>query len=130
MPPTPTSARARRRPHPIASLSPPKPSSFAQPNDNAQKTLQAFFSRSGPAYLFNVARNLAFDPPARRLMQTGEFVVSDVHCKVCGADIGWRYEGAASPEQRYKVGRIVLERAALEVEDGGGEASDDEEVCA
>ncbi|KAK3681299.1 yippee zinc-binding/DNA-binding /Mis18, centromere assembly-domain-containing protein [Podospora appendiculata] len=44
----------------------------------------------------------------RRLV-TGEHVVADISCLVCGTTLGWKYVDAREPAQRYKVGKFILE---------------------
>jgi hypothetical protein len=47
----------------------------------------------------NIARNLV----------TGQHVVSDIGCKICGSVLGWKYVEAQEESQRYKVGKFILE---------------------
>lgn len=53
-----------------------------------------------------------------RVMLTGRHMVRDVSCKNCDAKLGWVYEFATDEQQRYKEGRVILERA-LVTESGG-----------
>ena len=51
-------------------------------------------------------------------MLTGRHFVRDVFCKYCKTKLGWIYEYATKDEQRYKEGRIILERALITECDG------------
>ena len=42
----------------------------------------------------------------------------DVFCKNCDAKLGWMYEFATEDNQRYKEGRVILERALVQECDG------------
>lgn len=44
--------------------------------------------------------------------------VRDVSCKSCEAKVGWMYEFATEDNQRYKEGRVILERALVTESDG------------
>ena len=44
-------------------------------------------------------------------MLTGRHIVRDVTCKKCDTKLGWVYEFATEETQRYKEGRVILERA-------------------
>lgn len=56
-----------------------------------------------------------------RVMLTGRHMVRDVSCKNCDAKLGWVYEFATDETQRYKEGRVILERALVTESDGMGE---------
>lgn len=56
-----------------------------------------------------------------RVMLTGRHMVRDVSCKNCDAKLGWVYEFATDDNQRYKEGRVILERALISESDGMGE---------
>jgi hypothetical protein len=49
--------------------------------------------------------------------------VRDVFCKRCQAKLGWMYEFAVEETQRYKEGKVILERALVVETDGIEEAS-------
>lgn len=40
-------------------------------------------------------------------------MVRDVSCKSCDVKLGWIYEYAVEESQRYKEGRVILERALV-----------------
>lgn len=51
-------------------------------------------------------------------MLTGRHFVRFVSCKKCDTKLGWMYEFAMEKDQRYKEGKIVLERALIVERDG------------
>jgi len=51
-------------------------------------------------------------------MLTGRHMVRDVSCKNCYTKLGWMYEFATEENQRYKEGRVILERALVVESDG------------
>ena len=53
-----------------------------------------------------------------RVMLTGRHIVRDVACKKCNVKLGWIYEFATEENQRYKEGRVILEKALVKEEDG------------
>jgi hypothetical protein len=68
---------------------------------------------SNNARAFNAALpnlpNTFTDRPVPRQLVTGAHTVSDVHCRTCGACLGWKYVAAEQESQRYKVGKFILE---------------------
>ena len=53
-----------------------------------------------------------------RVMLTGRHMVRDVSCKNCDTKLGWIYEFATEENQRYKEGKVILERALVNEVDG------------
>lgn len=51
-------------------------------------------------------------------MLTGRHMVRDVSCKNCNSKLGWIYEFATEDSQRYKEGRVILERALVRESEG------------
>lgn len=45
-------------------------------------------------------------------------MVRDVMCKNCDQKLGWIYEFANEENQRYKEGRVILERALVTESEG------------
>lgn len=41
---------------------------------------------------------------------TGLHMVADVHCADCREVLGWKYEKAYEDSQKYKEGKVVLEK--------------------
>lgn len=83
-----------------------------------------FTGATGRAFLFHKVVNLTFSDIQNRVMLTGRHVVRDVSCKNCSAKLGWIYEYATEEEQRYKEGRVILERALVTETDGIDEIHD------
>lgn len=77
-----------------------------------------FTGSTGRAYLFNKVVNLSYSEVQDRMMITGRHMVRDVFCKNCEEKLGWMYEFATEDNQRYKEGRIILERALIIESDG------------
>ncbi|GAX73105.1 hypothetical protein CEUSTIGMA_g558.t1 [Chlamydomonas eustigma] len=74
---------------------------------------KAFHARSGKAYLFNHAANFCTGPKEERMMTTGLHVVSDIYCVSCCSCVGWRYDFAYEKAQKYKEGKVILERSLI-----------------
>merc|ERR1711953_1051078 len=72
-----------------------------------------FTGATGRAYLFNKVVNLNYSETQDRIMLTGRHIVRDVTCKKCDTKLGWVYEFATEENQRYKEGRVILERALV-----------------
>ncbi|XP_078495591.1 protein yippee-like 5 [Ciona intestinalis] len=77
-----------------------------------------FTGATGRAFLFNKVVNLIYSDVQDRVMLTGRHMVRDVACKNCNEKLGWMYEYATEESQRYKEGRIILERALVMESDG------------
>lgn len=75
-----------------------------------------FYSLS-PVYLSQVV-NLQYSEVQDRVMLTGRHMVRDVSCKNCNSKLGWIYEFATEDSQRYKEGRVILERALVRESEG------------
>uniref|UniRef100_H2ZJS5 Protein yippee-like n=1 Tax=Ciona savignyi TaxID=51511 RepID=H2ZJS5_CIOSA len=77
-----------------------------------------FTGATGRAFLFNKVVNLIYSDVQDRVMLTGSHMVRDVACKNCNTKLGWMYEYATEESQRYKEGRIILERSLIMESDG------------
>uniref|UniRef100_A0A1B6K9F0 Protein yippee-like n=1 Tax=Graphocephala atropunctata TaxID=36148 RepID=A0A1B6K9F0_9HEMI len=77
-----------------------------------------FTGATGRAFLFNKVVNLNYSEVQDRVMLTGRHMVRDVSCKNCDTKLGWIYEFATEENQRYKEGRVILERALVMESDG------------
>ena len=77
-----------------------------------------FTGATGRAYLFNKVVNLTFSEVQDRVMITGRHRVRDVACKYCGERLGWFYEYAVDESQKYKEGKVILEKALIGEENG------------
>lgn len=62
--------------------------------------------------------NLQHSEVQDRVMLTGRHMVRDVSCKNCNSKLGWMYEFATEESQRYKEGRVILERALVRESEG------------
>ncbi|KAJ3551736.1 hypothetical protein NM688_g4537 [Phlebia brevispora] len=74
---------------------------------------RAFTGQHGRAYLFDVVVNVVEGEPVDRQMTTGNHTVRDIYCCKCGKTLGWKYEHAYEPSQKYKEGKYILERQLL-----------------
>ncbi|XP_074599231.1 protein yippee-like 5 [Brevipalpus obovatus] len=72
-----------------------------------------FTGATGRAFLFDKVVNLKFSDVQDRQMLTGRHMVRDVSCKNCDAKLGWIYEFATEENQKYKEGKVILERALI-----------------
>jgi len=77
-----------------------------------------FTGATGRAFLFSKVVNLTYSEVQDRVMLTGRHMVRDVSCKNCDTKLGWIYEFATEENQRYKEGRVILERALVTESDG------------
>ncbi|ENN70790.1 hypothetical protein HUJ04_004912 [Dendroctonus ponderosae] len=82
-----------------------------------------FTGATGRAFLFNRVVNLTYSEVQDRVMLTGRHMVRDVSCKSCDSKLGWMYEFATEDNQKYKEGRVILERALVAESDGMDERS-------
>lgn len=51
-------------------------------------------------------------------MLSSYHLVQNVSCKNCRSKLGWIYEFATEDSQRYKEGRVILERALVRESEG------------
>lgn len=79
---------------------------------------RSFTGATGKAYLFNQCVNVVHSAVQDRLMLTGRHMVRDVSCKRCDAKLGWMYEFAVDPSQKYKEGKTILEKALISETNG------------
>uniref|UniRef100_A0A4W2HS25 Protein yippee-like n=1 Tax=Bos indicus x Bos taurus TaxID=30522 RepID=A0A4W2HS25_BOBOX len=70
------------------------------------------------AFLFNKVVNLQYSEVQDRVILTGCHMVRDVSCKNCNSKLGWIYEFATEDSQRYKEGRVILERTLVRESEG------------
>lgn len=47
--------------------------------------------------------------PVPRQLVTGAHTVGDISCSQCGSVLGWKYVSAENEDQKYKVGKFILE---------------------
>ena len=84
---------------------------FAMHADDVVST--AFHGRRGGAILCRKLHNVRPGNREDRMLMSGLHTVCDVHCARCDEVIGWRYDHAHHPAQKYKVGKFVVERACI-----------------
>lgn len=60
--------------------------------------------------MFSHAVNIVTGPKEDRHLLTGLHTVADVSCSDCGETLGWKYLKAYEPSQKYKEGKVVLEK--------------------
>lgn len=59
--------------------------------------------------------NTYLSKPIARSLVTGQHMVSDVSCSICGTLLGWKYVEASEESQKYKVGKFILETKKIRV---------------
>ncbi|KAI1333729.1 yippee zinc-binding/DNA-binding /Mis18, centromere assembly-domain-containing protein [Xylariaceae sp. FL0016] len=86
----------------------------------SQIVSKGFTGRYGRAYLVSTPStagkvkgvdlvNIKVGKPETRLLVTGSHVVADIFCTTCLAKVGWKYVDAKEEQQKYKVGKFILE---------------------
>lgn len=74
---------------------------------------QNFRGQHGKAYLFDSVVNIQEGEAAERNMTTGRHVVRDIACRQCKETVGWKYDKAYEPAEKYKEGKYILEAELL-----------------
>ncbi|KAM5376378.1 hypothetical protein ACJZ2D_005600 [Fusarium nematophilum] len=72
-----------------------------------------FRGQHGKACLFHKAVNIETGAPQERNMTTGRHIVRDIMCRRCKEYIGWKFDKAYEPSEKYKEGKLVLEAELL-----------------
>lgn len=72
-----------------------------------------FQGNHGRAYLFNKVVNIGTKHPVQRELLTGLHAVADIYCDNCETTLGWKYERAFVPSQKYKEGKYIIELAHM-----------------
>ncbi|RMY82102.1 hypothetical protein D0861_08035 [Hortaea werneckii] len=75
--------------------------------------IQNFRGQHGKAYLFNAVVNTISGEAGERNMTTGRHIVRDVACRQCKEVVGWKYDRAYEPSEKYKEGKFILEQELL-----------------
>ena len=75
---------------------------------------QNFHGKTGTAYLFDKWYNYFTGKVEDREMLTGLHRVCDVYCSGCQIDIGWKYVYAFEETEKYKVGKVIIEKFYFE----------------
>lgn len=68
-----------------------------------------FQGNHGRAYLFNKVVNVGCKQAVQRELLTGLHAVADIYCDSCETTLGWKYEQAFVPSQKYKEGKYIIE---------------------
>lgn len=68
-----------------------------------------FQGNHGRAYLFNKVVNVGCRQAVQRELLTGLHAVADIYCDSCETTLGWKYEQAFVPSQKYKEGKYIIE---------------------
>eukprot|EP01060_Flectonema_neradi_P036574 TRINITY_DN7076_c0_g4_i2.p1 TRINITY_DN7076_c0_g4~~TRINITY_DN7076_c0_g4_i2.p1 ORF type:complete len:138 (+),score=16.73 TRINITY_DN7076_c0_g4_i2:92-505(+) len=71
---------------------------------------KSFKGKHGRAYLFDGVVNVTLGAVEDRVLMTGHHQVADIYCTGCGTNLGWKYESAQDPSQRYKEGKYIIEK--------------------
>ena len=63
-----------------------------------------------------MAVNVTFGDPENQNLSTGLHTIKKVYCgeEACKEHLGWTYTDAHTEENRYKIGKICLERCLIE----------------
>ncbi|CAD5118616.1 unnamed protein product [Dimorphilus gyrociliatus] len=83
---------------------------------------KSFHGSQGRAYLFNTVVNVSCGKAEQRVLLTGLHAVADISCQCCQTTLGWKYEVAFEPSQKYKEGKYIIEQTHL-VKDNHWESS-------
>lgn len=62
-----------------------------------------------------------------RELLTGQHVVADVSCNICGVVLGWKYMDAKEAAQQYKIGKYILEMKRVVLAVGWEDSLDGDE---
>lgn len=79
----------------------------------ADNVYQNFRGQHGKAYLFNAVVNISQSEATERNMTTGRHIVRDITCRQCKETVGWKYDKAYEPSEKYKEGKFILEAELL-----------------
>jgi hypothetical protein len=69
-------------------------------------------------FVFGNLLNISVARPVSRQLVTGQHVVADINCRICGTGLGWKYVDAREGSQKYKIGKFILECARTRVVGG------------
>lgn len=82
--------------------------------DEGHVISKSFQGRLGTAFLFERAINTYQSLIEHRQLTSGIHKVADLRCKACSVLLGWKYLEAKEESQRYKEGRVLLEKIRLQ----------------
>ncbi|CAD8153507.1 unnamed protein product [Paramecium pentaurelia] len=69
-----------------------------------------FRGGTGKAFLFEKGINYHVGIPEDKDLMTGKHTVQDLICNGCNQVIGWKYIKAYRESEKYKEGKIIIER--------------------
>ncbi|CAD8075834.1 unnamed protein product [Paramecium sonneborni] len=73
-----------------------------------------FKGGTGQAYLFDKGINYHVGLPQDKDLLTGKHTVQDLMCNGCDYIIGWKYIKAFRESEKYKEGKIIIEKYFVE----------------
>ncbi|EXJ90813.1 hypothetical protein A1O1_03918 [Capronia coronata CBS 617.96] len=99
---------------------------------------RGFTGRHGRAYLVQgttshirttttALPNTFLNKPIPRNLVTGQHIVSDISCAICGSNLGWKYVQASEESQKYKVGKFILETKKIRMNVSWENKADDDD---
>ncbi|GAA6010653.1 hypothetical protein JCM10207_007786 [Rhodosporidiobolus poonsookiae] len=71
---------------------------------------RSFQSASGPAVLVRTACNTRTGEKASKNLISGKHVIAPVFCAGCETEVGWKYFSSPDSSQKYKEGKVILEK--------------------
>ncbi|KAF3672980.1 Protein yippee-like [Capsicum annuum] len=78
-----------------------------------EKIIIVFQAKSGKAFLFDLVRNIVIGTKEERQLLTGLHTIAEIYCANCNEELGWKYERAVEPSQKYKEGKFILEESKI-----------------
>ncbi|KAL9052676.1 MAG: hypothetical protein Q9162_005235 [Coniocarpon cinnabarinum] len=72
-----------------------------------------FRGQHGKAFLFETVVNIEQLAANERNMTTGKHIVRDIQCRQCKKTVGWKYDRAFEPQEKYKEDKFILESELL-----------------
>ncbi|CAD8177725.1 unnamed protein product [Paramecium octaurelia] len=76
-------------------------------------TSKQFTGKSGTAFLFEKGVNYLTGIPEDKRLRTGLHTTQDIMCIKCQTYLGWKYLHAYEQSEKYKEGKIILEKLFL-----------------
>ncbi|KAL9119369.1 MAG: hypothetical protein Q9187_004080 [Circinaria calcarea] len=99
---------------------PLSPSNLHHPSSEPKKSTnlspphpQSFRGQHGKAFLFASVVNITQAEAVERSMTTGRHLVRDISCRQCKEMVGWKYDKAYEPNEKYKENKYILEEELL-----------------
>ncbi|OUT20081.1 hypothetical protein CAS74_004819 [Pichia kudriavzevii] len=75
-----------------------------------------FWGNKGNAYFVKNVLNVRESKcETMKNMRTGRYGVKSITCVQCDSEMGWKYITSVDPDERYKVGKYVVERNMMDV---------------